>query len=712
MKVEQVFPGSFYVSVGDKSLLAGCPPEIVKVLLKNNLKAPDVILLPDIAVAQGESQVAVEFPLYHHLFFGENAKSRNPLLLIGNRRRTDAARELLQLSLFGPDQEKLVEWGMTESEADSLARETRWFQLKDNEGKILGLDHLVHTKAFSKNPLALDWLSIERTGKNVFRLTAGDQSEEINLSPNVEQHPPYPVTFDLTTPILVKLGVEVLGGSTGFSATQASSGLALCYNGTYILIDAIPYLNYHLRARGIASNQITAIFLSHIHDDHCNLISLLHYNRRIEVLTTRLIFSMMLRKLALTLDRSEESLADYFTFTELTNRETTNFYGLRVTPFYSSHSIPTIGAHFETSHNGRDYGITFTGDNQALVDVKRMQKTGVVSTERVREIEAPYLRETNLLLADGGEGQIHGDPADALKSPAERIVFMHLDRLSEKFASHFMTASSGKRFPVLQGETDYNLTRTIEFLLEYFPSMPPSWISNLLANQHVRTFNADDIIIREGTKSEGYLYMILTGIARVVHHDGERKHHLATMEAGELIGEMSIISGQGQRNASVVAMSPVTVTAISERSFREYIEHQKLEKELKRMWQNRELLQNFPYLKSLQQPVIRELSRNVTLEHLNARSGPVPLSSFCEPHGLMFPLGDKVTLKDSRKTFEINPRERPIMCHANQILVTEADIQYLFLSSECAAKLLRKIPAFRFFWQEELGLPIPSGIRI
>lgn len=101
---------------------------------------------------------------------------------------------------------------------------------------------------------------------------------------------------------------------------------------------------------------------------------------------------MLLRKLALTLDRSEESLADYFTFTTLTERETTNFYGLRITPFYSSHSIPTIGAHFETSHDGRDYGITFTGDNQSLADVKRMQRTGVISTERVREIEAPYLK--------------------------------------------------------------------------------------------------------------------------------------------------------------------------------------------------------------------------------------------------------------------------------------------------------------------------------
>jgi len=710
MNVSPVFPGSFYVEIGEKSLLLGCPPEIVKVLLQGQLKAPDAILLPDIAVAQGESQVSVEFPLYHHLFFDRGEKTPAPLILVGGRARVEAAQELLELSLFGPSQEQMVEWGLPEEDATSLARETRWFQLKDDQGKVLSLDQLVRTQSFVNEEVDLDWVKIRWVRRNVFEISADGETETIDATPETEQAPPYPVNFDLTTTTLVKLGVEVLGGSTGFSATQASSGLALCYNGNYILIDAIPFLNYHLRARGIARNQVSAIFVSHIHDDHCNVISLLRYNRRIDVITTRLIFNMMLRKLALALDRSESSLAEYFNFIEVTPGKSRSYYGLKIRPFYSSHSIPTIGAYFEINHNGRDYRITFTGDNQSLADVKRMQRTGVIPHERVADIEEPYRTEADLLLADGGEGQIHGDPADALGSPAERIVFMHLDKLSDRFDSHFMTASSGKRFPVLPGETDYNLTRTIEFLLEYFPGMPSGWISNLLANQHVRTFNADDIIIREGVKSEGYLYMILTGIAQVIHHDGERKHHLATMEAGELIGEMSIISGQGQRNASVVALSPVTVTALSERSFREYIEQQGLEKELKRMWQNRELLQNFPYLSLLQQPVIRELSRRVTLEHLPSRSEPVALKSICDPFGLMFPLGQKLEIKYGNRTDTVDPEVKPVMCYAEEELLTEADIQYLSLSAEKAGELLNKIPAFRFFWEEELGLPVPVRI--
>jgi hypothetical protein len=373
---------------------------------------------------------------------------------------------------------------------------------------------------------------------------------------------------------------------------------------------------------------------------------LLQYNRPIEVLTTPLIYLMMLKKLSLTLDRSEPSLEEYFVFTPLETGKETNYYGLRITPFLSSHSIPTIGAKFETTHSGRDYSIIFSGDTQALSDVRKMQKMGIVSHERVTEIQKIYETPVSLLLADGGEGQIHGDPADALDSPAERIVFMHMEKLPDRFAANFMTASSGKRFPVVRGETDYNLTQTIEFLLEY-----------------------------------------------------------------PLIGEMSIMSGHGQRNASVVADNPVIVTAIAESSFREYIQHQGLETELKSMWQNRGLLQNFPYLKPLQQPVIRELSRVMTLEHLPARTEPTPFNEICDPYGFIMPLGQELTVKYAKSSATIQPHEKPVMCQGNETLITETEFQYLLMSAGRAAELRRSIPAFRFFWEENLGFPIPINVQ-
>ena len=554
----------------------------------------------------------------------------------------------------------------------------------------------------------LGWCILRRAAPNRFEIAAGGHTKILDLTPEHEQSPPYPVTTDLTPSTLVKFGVEVLGGSTGFSATQASSGMALCHNGNYLLVDAIPFLNAHLRARGIARNQVHALFLSHIHDDHCNLLSLLQYNRRIQVLTTPVIWKMMLRKLSLLMDRPEDSLQEYFVFIPLTPGLEVNFFGLRITPFYSSHSIPTIGAYFETTHSGKDCRLIFTSDTQALSDLKRLQRTGIISQERYLQIAELYRQPAQLLLADGGEGQIHGDPADATNSPAERIVFLHLDNLSEKFQTHFCTASSGKRFTLLRGETDYNLTRTIEFLLEYFPGMPPVWISSLLASQRVMSFNAGDIIIREGTRSEGHVYMILTGYAQVIHHDGERKQFLAQMEAGELIGEMAVILSQGQRNASVVALSPVTVTSFAEGAFQEFIRHQGYETKLKVLWQNRELLQSFPYLRALQQPVLRELATLVTVETISTVGGPRALTDFGPVGSPLLPLGEGLEIRRAGKLEIIEPNAAPLLCAPDVRLETECQFQCLLLRAEHAAQLRQRIPAFRFFWEETLGLPLPQ----
>lgn len=712
MTVTRIFPGSFYVTDGSHALLAGCPPEIVKVLIQGGLKPPGHILLPDVPVNGCESQVAVEFPLYYHLFSGEPKAGVQPLNLVGSPRRVSAAASLLGLGLLGPTSEQMREWGLPDDQAEALARETHWFAPKDRNGDALSIDSLVSMTVLGEAEADLGWVRIKRLRPNIFRIAfPAGKEQSIDLTPECEQVPPYPVPTDLTPTTLVKLGLEVLGGSTGFSTTQASSGMALCYNGHYILIDAVPYLNHHLRARGIARNQVQSVFLSHIHDDHCNLLSLLQYNRRIQILTTPLIYRMMLRKLSLTLDRPEQSLQGYFSLVPLVPGQETNFFGLRITPRYSSHSVPTIGAYFETTHNSVNYRIIFTGDTQSLKDLRRMRKGGLISRDRFREILAFYRAPAHLLVADGGEGVIHGDPADAVGSPAERIVFMHLDKLSDRFDAHFSTASAGKRYCVVRGETDFDLTRTIEFLLEYFPDMPPIWISHLVANQRVLKFNAGDVIIREGACSDGCVYMILTGHASVIHHDGVRKHPLAEMEAGEIIGEMSILVGQGIRNASVVAESPVIVTAISEVAFREYVLHQNLETKLKRLWQNRELLHTLSYLKPLQQPVLRELSINVTIEHLPAHSGARPLESICAPFGLVMPLDQEIALRRDGKLETTPPDTAPIFCHPGDTLVTETECRCLVLGPRQAMELRARIPAFRFFWEETLGLPaLENGV--
>jgi len=91
---------------------------------------------------------------------------------------------------------------------------------------------------------------------------------------------------------------NILGSASGFTSNEPCTGLALCDNGDYILIDSIPYLDKHLFARGISKNQVKAVVITHLHDDHCALFPLIQMPEKVEILTTRAMYEMAMEKLS------------------------------------------------------------------------------------------------------------------------------------------------------------------------------------------------------------------------------------------------------------------------------------------------------------------------------------------------------------------------------------------------------------------------------
>jgi CRP/FNR family cyclic AMP-dependent transcriptional regulator len=75
------------------------------------------------------------------------------------------------------------------------------------------------------------------------------------------------------------------------------------------------------------------------------------------------------------------------------------------------------------------------------------------------------------------------------------------------------------------------------------------------------SFEAGEIIIEEG-QSDDTIYVIRSGEVQVVH-DGEV---LATLGAGELVGEMSLIDNL-PRSATVIALSDTVVVPVSNDHF-------------------------------------------------------------------------------------------------------------------------------------------------
>lgn len=139
---------------------------------------------------------------------------------------------------------------------------------------------------------------ITRQATDVFEINAKGELTTIDLNEDAALMPPYQVAQDYVPGGLTKMGIEVLGGASGFTPSEPCTGLALCYNGEYILIDCIPFLDEHLFARGISKNQIAAVFLKHLHDDHSSLFPLMLMPQRVDIITSREIYNMAMDKLA------------------------------------------------------------------------------------------------------------------------------------------------------------------------------------------------------------------------------------------------------------------------------------------------------------------------------------------------------------------------------------------------------------------------------
>ena len=610
--------GSRIVQDSSSCILFGQPPEVLKGLLLNNITSFDTLVLTDIKEKDGSLQNNLEFPIYFFLFMARGLQEGRKLNLVGTRIDISQALRLMRFTLMGPTRAELDQWGTETTLKKEWLDVAAAIALKDSKGVAIPVEGFFNLCPFDDDTVNIGSLTIKHLGADNYQIDNSDGSVTIDLNQDTEIQPPYSVQADYVPGGLVKLGVEILGGASGFTPNEPCTGLALCYNGDYILIDSIPFLDQHLVARGISKNQISACLLTHLHDDHCAMFPLMLMPHQVEVITTREIFSMAMEKLACGLGWKPEVVAEHFTLVEVVPGESFNYYGLNILPHITVHSIPTIGATFSSSYRGYERQICIVGDNNSMSTIRELNKQGVVRDETLSNLERIYTQRFSLLVADGGAGEIHGDPADALKSDADRVVFVHVEQLPNEFDTTFSLASSGKRYTVIEGDSSLYTSQISHYLARWLGEpFPNRWMRSLLAEEEIRKYNADDVIIVQGAKTKGYVYIILTGYCEVVQHDGQQFHKVAKLQAGDIIGEMAVITGAGTRNASVVARTPVTVCVFAEEIFAAFIEAEGFKEKLINRWNMRPLIKRLPQFQDMTSTVLEKLGNIARFEHLD-----------------------------------------------------------------------------------------------
>ena len=294
---------------------------------------------------------------------------------------------------------------------------------------------------------------------------------------------------------------------------------------------------------------------------------------KVEVITTREIFEMAIEKLSCHLNWTTDVIREYFQLVEVEPGEPLKYFGMEIHPHLTVHSIPTIGATFVVQHRSGEKRICIIGDNNGMASIREMNKLGIVSHTTFENLCRIFSDRYDLLVADGGAGAIHGDPEDALNSDSDRVVFVHVEHLAHQFTTTFSLASSGKRYIVVDGDNSSIYTSLMNQYLSTWLGEPFSdrWARTILAEEEVRRYNKGDVIMVQESRSQGYVFLILTGYCDVVVFDGTEFTTIASLQAGEIIGEMAVVTGTYKRNASVVAASPVSVMVFSEEHFNDFV---------------------------------------------------------------------------------------------------------------------------------------------
>jgi len=679
----------------NQNILFGQPPEVLKGVLRSGITEFHTLVLLDSKEKDGSLINNIEFPFYYFLF-GMGGLTKNKLNLVGERDAIEQMLRLMNIALLGPDRAEFEAWGSEPSATNEWLGVAADAGLKRDQDDCLPMLAFFEPYFFENGSVTVGPVRISHLAFDCYRVQEDTSSTDVFVNEDRRVQPAYPIHADYNTSTLSRFGLEVLGGATGFTPNEPCTGLVLCFNGSFVLIDSMPFLDQHLYARGISKNQISACFLTHVHDDHCSLFPLMLAPNPIEIITSKEIFNMAMEKLACGLGWDEAVIREHFRFMEVTPGHQLNYYGLLIDPHSTVHSIPTLGATFTSRHRGLERTICIIGDNHSQANIVRLSEQGIVSDGTRERIERLLHSPFDLLVADGGAGTLHGDPSDLIHSPADRVVFVHLEKLSSEFNTIFSVASAGKRYTIIEGDASVYIPLVNHYLSQLSGFQSPSrWLHNLLAEAQIKKYNQDDIIIVQGDVSHEQVYFILTGYCDVVQHNGTELQTLASLQAGELIGEMAIITELGLRNASVIARTPVTICVLDELAFSSFIEERKLKQQLMNLWENRPLLSKLPTFDLMSSTVLNKINKIVVRKIVPAGQ----TQYFDEHHWYILAAGESEPLTDqSSSNVEFGwrpfaaPNTGPIRCTTDCTLLVfeKGKLDMLRLETPQLNYILRK----------------------
>ena len=576
----RVLPNNTYIvqtKMGD--ILVNSPPETLKYLLAEGLRVPKFVLLPpDVPVGQelgssgfvhqGINYASIEFLLYANYFL--NGGHQTFIITVTDNQKA-RLEQILQETIAGPanmDEYYPFPWVQRECEAMAtyppLGRATQPDDLAvirslENHGGVLG-----------------GQVEIKLEGQDY--VFYEDDLEIARVSHIIDETP---MPLMLAPPIPVQrqeITLQFIGGSDGFDP----DGITTCFLGyfgatgedTATLFDVAAYLRVRLGNLGISPNQISEVFISHVHEDHIAGLPelLLMGGCRIRVLTSNTIYRSLLRVLSAMLALPQDDIAVLFDFSPLEPDQPIQIDGKEFESIYAIHTIPTLAV--------RVNGVCYSGDmryDEAWFD--ELEEKGILSATRKQQL-ADFAKGATILVQDGGGGTIHtsvtSELLDSLASKSKHIILTHAPKKSQNlpdthktwgnivFAEHGLVTSVGDK---LRSTKEAEKLETIS-ACPLYARLSISERSLLAKKAEIIKWEPNETILSAGRNCDGHAYVVHKGLAEI----WLKEKRVQVVGRGTSIGErcalmedVHTVTATAHGAVQLLQIDPETFRAIAKR---------------------------------------------------------------------------------------------------------------------------------------------------
>ncbi len=571
-------------------ILIGCPPEIIKWFIGRGKPIPSVVVLPRDFLIHNTLNVEPEFPIYGNYF-----QQQTKATLIGTREQLRRVRTILEESFFGPREAQ-----EGEEEREFLRRGTK-------DGKSLKLSDLVTFLPFRSDQrnVVIDGVTIKATRKGCFKIW-----EEGILLGEVDT-----TTFTLPThpPDLFKekpleppaFGVSFVGSGSGFSPFRRTTSFVLWIDGKGILVDPVMDPWAELNRLGIDEADVPSVLLTHCHADHdAGMIRAVLHQRRVRLLTSRVIFESFLRKAKAL---AGCSIREYVDFVEINPGDSFKLGRAHIVVSSAFHSIPTIRfeAVFHDTRSKTLSKIAYSADT--CLDhskIETMYHLNIIDKKRLNEL-FHFGLDADLFIHEAGQEKIHTPFEEFQRLPEgvrERLILVHTGDVSWHLKG-FRVAQEGETVELIPS-TRSPLDR-VKFLASnsIFESLTTKTLTRIAEGSLLLPFKTGQKIISRGEEGDRF-YLITHGKAKVVVDDSIK----AVLGKGDYFGEISLLRNE-PRNATVQAISEGSVLVLEKERFLELVREEPIvTKRLERVLSVRPILSQLTFLSGLSADQLARLS--------------------------------------------------------------------------------------------------------